>query len=95
VVSAKRETLEKLLWRRIKIAKGYDGTREIVRIMSREVSSRARRCAFFFRRTQKFVQLSRLEFFFSLSFSLSSLVFFRSRLFVVDDGDDDVTRDDG
>jgi len=47
VVSAKRETLEKLLWRRIKIAKGYDGTREIVRIMSREVSSRARRCAFF------------------------------------------------
>jgi len=49
----------------------------------------------FFRRTQKFVQLSRLEFFFSLSFSLSSLVFFRSRLFVVDDGDDDVTRDDG
>jgi len=48
VVSAKRETLEKLLWRRIKIAKGYDGTREIVRIMSREVSSRARRCTFFF-----------------------------------------------
>jgi len=32
----------------------------------------------FFRRTQKFVQLSRLEFFFLfLSFSLSSLVFFR------------------
>jgi hypothetical protein len=64
--------------------------------VARSVIPRVKMHIFFFRRSQKFVQLSRLDFFLSLSFFLSLFpCLLPSRLLVDDDGDDDVTRDDG